>query len=234
MMDLLSESVKLVNLPYTILLGLICLYWVLYLIGAIGSDALDFMGLDLDADADVDVDMDVDADVDADIDAGSQGGGSTLASALQFFHVGELPVVVIFSILITTMWAISVLTNYFLGNDIVWVAMLLFIPILVVGLMMTKAIVMPFAPYLKQVLDQSSDKIEVVGKSCKIVSAEATPEYGQAEFATSGSPLLLNVRTEEGVTLARGEEAIVYGYDQPSNTYLVARFDISAAPKSEE
>ena len=44
MLDVLRESISLVNLPYTFLLGLVVLYWTLYLIGALGSDALDFAG----------------------------------------------------------------------------------------------------------------------------------------------------------------------------------------------
>ncbi len=226
MWELFTESIRTVNLPYTILLGLVCLYWVLYLVGAMGTDALDFLGVDLD------VDVDVDADVD--IDAGSHGPGHALASILQFLHVGELPVVLIASILITFMWAFSVLSNYYLGTYAPWFALLMFVPILVTGAIATKAVVMPFAPYLKKAFDQSSDRIEVVGKRVTIISMEATSEYGQAEFITTGSPLLLNVKTREGVTMAKGEEAIVYEYDKASSTCLVAKFDVNAVPEPEE
>jgi len=47
MWELFQIPVEPANLPYTILLGLVVLYWVLYLLGAFGEDALDFLGLDL-------------------------------------------------------------------------------------------------------------------------------------------------------------------------------------------
>ncbi|HYW80462.1 MAG TPA: hypothetical protein VE890_12845, partial [Thermoguttaceae bacterium] len=68
MLELLQESIAPVNLPYTLALGLVMGYWALYLVGAIGSDVLEFAGLDVDADVDVDVDADVDLDVDVDPD----------------------------------------------------------------------------------------------------------------------------------------------------------------------
>ena len=228
MSELLTESIKLVNLPFTILLGLTVLYWVLYLLGALGSDMLDFIGLDLDGD------VDVDADVDTDMDVSAESSGSLLAGFLHFFYVGEVPVVMIFSVLILSMWTLSMVINRLLHNASVWVAMLLFIPILLGGLVITKSVIMPFAPWLKQVFDQMSDRIEVVGKTCTISSAEATPEYGQAELITEGAPLLLNVKTKEGLTLTRGAEAIVYGYDKEQNTYLVTKFDLDARPSTEE
>ncbi len=222
MWELLTESIKTVNLPFTILLGLTVLYWVLYLLGALGSDVLDFIGLDLDG------------DVDADMDVSAGSSGSLLAGFLHFFYVGELPVVMIFSVLILSMWTLSMVVNRLLHNASVWVAMLLFIPILLGGLVITKSMIMPLAPWLKKIFDQTSDRIEVVGKTCTICSAEATPDYGQAELTTEGAPLLLNVKTKEGLTLTRGDEAIVYEYDKAQNTYLVAKFDIDAAPSTEE
>lgn len=230
MWELLTQSFSLVNLPYTLLLCGTMLYWALYVFGVVGDEALDFLGLDFDAD--VDVDADIDVDVDADIDVSTEGGGAGF-SFLRFFHVGDVPVMLIFSILAVFMWVLSLLCNSVLGNSQVWVAGLLFFPILLVGLMFTKISITPFAPYLKHAFDQSSDTVEIVGKVCTIASLEATHEYGQAEFAKTGAPLMLNVKTREGTTLRQGEEAIVYGHDKATNTYLIAPFDLDGTPKQE-
>ena len=61
MQELWLECIKAVNLPYSILFGATLTYWILYLVGALGSDFLDFM--DFDTDVDVDPDVDVDADI---------------------------------------------------------------------------------------------------------------------------------------------------------------------------
>lgn len=233
MLELFYESIELVNLPYTILLGLMLFYWILYIVGAIGSDVLEFAGLDLDADADVDVGGDLDADVDGDVDLDHGGHGGPLGSVLQFFHVGEVPVTLIVSVLILSMWCISVLANYALGNSSGLVAMLLFFPILLGGLVVTKTVLTPFAPLLKKIFDQSGDKVELIGRRCTVCSSEATSTYGQCEVTTKGSPLLLNVQTREGLRLARGEEAVIFDYDKANNVYLIAKLDIHATSKGD-
>ena len=157
--------------PYTVMLALVVLYWLLYIVGVVSEDALDFM--DFDADVDVDVDVDADVDIDADVDVGS-GGAHPLAAFLHFFHVGDVPVILIFSVLVVFMWTASMLATHFLGIQLFWVAVAMFPAILIVGLIATKALIMPFAPYLKTLLKQTGDTVEVIGKTCTIVSLEAT------------------------------------------------------------
>ena len=230
MMTLLHEAFSLVNLPYTVLLILMFLYWALYLLGTFGSETLDFLNLDFDLDADVDVDADLDAD--AEVTTGGHGG--LLSGAFHFLHVGQVPVTIIFSVLILAMWTASILANHFLQNTSVLVALALLVPIVMVGLMVTKSIIMPLAPALQQLFDQSGDKVEIMGKTCVVTSSHATPEFGQAEFADGGTSILLNVKTRDGVTLTKGEEAVVFDHDQEKDVYLIAPLDINTQPQSEE
>jgi len=160
--------------------------------------------------------------------------GGWLMPLLQFFHVGELPVVFIFSILILAMWVISLATNRLLGNTSGLVALVLFIPILFVGLVITKSLIMPFAPYISKIFSQKGDTVKVVGRTCTITSMQATPEYGSAEVTTEGAPLQLNVRTREGVTLSKGDEAVVCERDKENGTYLVAKLDLNAPSANSE
>ena len=227
MLEVLRESVSLVNLPYTFLLGLVILYWVLYLLGALGSEALDFAGLDVDADVDLDVDADADVDVDVDVHAGGEGLSGVLSSVLNFMYIGQVPVIVVLSVFILSMWLLSMATNHFLGDhSSIWIALLLAIPFLLVGLIITKLALMPFAPLLKSVFADQSEKVRVIGKTCRITSLHATPKYGQAELVREGEPIVFNVKTREGVTLEKGAEAVVFDQDKASNAYLIAPFDI--------
>jgi hypothetical protein len=228
-------------LPYTILLGLVVVYWVLYLLGACGEDALDFLGLDLDGDMDVDVDadvdVDVDVDVDADIDADIHSGaahGSALGSFLHFFHVGDVPIIMIFSTLALAMWFISIVTTHLLGKATIVIGLMLFVPIVMAGLMVTKAVIMPLAPWLKEVLSQEGDKVQVLGRRCIVTSLEVTSESGQADIQTEEAPISLNVRTREGVTLKKGDEAVVFDHDKEKNVYLIAALDVSNPSTEEE
>jgi len=226
MFEVLRESIALVNLPYTFLLGLVILYWVLYLLGALGSEALDFAGLDADADVDLDVDADADVDIDADIPTGGGGLSGIFSSILQFVYVGEVPVVLVLSVFILSMWLLSVSTNYLLGNSSIWIALLLAIPFVLLGVIITKLALLPFAPLLKSIFDDQSEKVQVVGKTCRITSLHATSKYGQAELIRDGEPIVLNVKTREGVTLDKGAEAVVFDHDKENSVYLIAPFEI--------
>ena len=223
MFELLEAAVAPPNLLYTILLALMLLYWVLVLIGGISSETFEFFGMEVGTDADSDVDVDASADID---DPGLEAGhGSPLGSVLHFFYIGDIPLMIILSILILSMWTMSMVVNHLLGNVAGWVALLLFPPLLVAGLAATRTVLMPFVPYLKKVLAQKGDRIELVGKRCVIRSLEATATHGQAEVAAAGAPLVLNVVTRRGIVLPQGAEAVVCDYDKISGAYLVAPFD---------
>ena len=132
------------------------------------------------------------------------------------------------------MWTISVVANYVLGNSNGWIALALFPPNFVLSLIVTKTILTPFVPMLEQVFDQSSDKVQIIGKTCTVTSVEATPRYGQAELTTGGAPILLNVVTREGVTLKKGEEAVVFDHDKAKGVYSIAALKLEQQPQSEE
>ncbi len=225
MLEIWNQSIAPVNLPYTVLLGVVFGYWILYILGAVGSDLFDFAGLDVDGD------LDVDADFNGNIDASNGGADGVLGSALHFFHIGEVPVVLVFSVLILSMWVVSVLTNHAIGNSSGLVATVLFVPIVLAGLVITKTVIGPFAPLLKRVFDQSGDKVELIGRRCVVCSSEATAEYGQCEVSMKGAPILLNVQTKQGDRLVRGEEAVIFDYDKANNVYWIAKLDIHAASK---
>jgi hypothetical protein len=233
MLELFQAAISAPNLFYTALLALVVLYWGLYVLGAFGEGALDFLGLDLDADVDLDTDLDADLDVDADVGV-EAGGVGFLNAFLHFFHVGEIPVAIIFSVLVLAMWFLSLAANHLLDNTSLLIALALFVPIVFVGLVITKAVLTPFAPMLKKVLDTSGDKVKVVGRRCVVVSTQANSEYGQAEIDAEGSSLLLNVRTRDGVTLHKGDEAVVFEHDEPAGVYLIAALDVNENPPEEK
>ena len=62
MKELFDIAISTVNLPLTILFGLLIIYWILTTLT--GLD-LDFFDADIDVDVDADVDVDLDSDFDA-------------------------------------------------------------------------------------------------------------------------------------------------------------------------
>ncbi|MCF6284264.1 MAG: hypothetical protein L3K26_03635 [Candidatus Hydrogenedentes bacterium] len=215
MLELFHESIRVVNLPYTILFGLSAFYWVLYLVGVLGADLLDF---------DVDFDTDVDGNVDLDVDGGLDGGGSVLGAMMRFVHAAEVPVTVVASVLSVSMWAFSILTNHYLSNTSLLMALALAVPIVIGGVLATKIVLMPFVPLLKRAFDESSDVIHVIGQLCVVCSLEVSEKHGQAEVPLKGAPLLLSVKTRDGVVLKKGDEAVVFAKED-DGTYIIAPFE---------
>ena len=117
MQELWQAAFEPVNLFYTILLGLILLYWLSVLVGALDLSALDF---DLDVDADMDMDVDVDADIDADAEMESSLGW--MAGALHFFNFGKLPFMILMTFVILPAWVLSIGLNENLGHGRWWFA----------------------------------------------------------------------------------------------------------------
>jgi hypothetical protein len=103
MLELFAESIRPINLPLSVLVAVITLYWVLVGFG--------LLGLDFGADAELDVDSGAgDLDLEGDPNSDS-GGGEWLSSVLGFVNIGEVPITIVISVLGLCAWVLSVLVN---------------------------------------------------------------------------------------------------------------------------
>jgi hypothetical protein len=223
-----------VNLLYTGLFILMLLYWASVIIGALDMDSLDVhahMDADVDVDADVDADMDahVDADVDADVHAetDAQGhlghSGGVVYGMLRFFNVGEIPLMIMLSFTILFMWAGAFLVHHYLGIHSLLVGLALFVPYFIGALLVAKVVTTPLKALFKSLKKQTEQHEELMGRDCVVTTSEVNGEFGQAEVKTQGSPLLLNVRTEHGQVLVRGDEAIITHHLPSKSIYIVQK-----------
>ncbi len=218
MQDLLNAAFAPVNIGYTILMMIVLLYWLSVILGAIDLDAFD---LDLDADVDVDADVDLDADVDA--EAGSIGGA--IAGVLAFLNFGRVPFMLIMSVVILTAWSLAILTNHYYGNYTWGVALVAFLPIMLVSFIVAKIVSTPFVPLFAR-FNQVVKEIDYIGHPCRLRLPASADKFGQAEVNIDGDNLLINVKTAEGEDgLASGEEALVIGQTADKRYYLVRRLD---------
>ena len=209
--ELFELSVSGANLPFTILLGLVLVYWTGVILGALDIELFDF-----------DLDFDGDADVDADV--GAVGGGGI--ALLQFFHVGTVPLSILLSFFILSLWIISVVANYYLGSGSLLVVLLLLVPNLIASLFFTKLFTLPIRALFRKLETESHEFEVVVGRICTVKTSKVDPSTGQAEVETSGAPLLLNVRTRGEEVLERGDEAIILEHDTVNHVYMVKKLEI--------
>lgn len=212
MNELLHESFRLVNFPFTVLLGVMIGYWLLVAFGALDSD----FGSDVGGNHDLDVEHHIEGH-----HAGHHDTGNWWASSLKFINLGDVPVLVVMTFLILSMWTFSLISNrYWTGGSSLFAVAFLFVN-LAVSAVVTRYVTMPLKPIFRALNKQVSKPIVLVGKHCKITTTEATGEFGQAEITADGSALLINVRVLNDEVLQRGDVAVIVREDADSRIFFV-------------
>lgn len=190
-----------VSLIPTILLIIILVYWITVILGAIDLDFLDF---------------DLDLDLDGDGIDGFQG-------ILAFLNLKDMPVMIVFSVLLLVFWVICMLF-YFLPAS--WggvIQGLLMIPALILSAFITKVVTNP----LKGVFSIShgtagSQDTIIIGQFVTMTCDMKDDRIGQAEVKRDGASLLINVKAEmKGETFQKREEVYVTRKDDRDVYYVV-------------
>ncbi len=186
MSELINEAFSLHNLPASILLATVLIYWLLVILGL--ADADDVGGVDAGVDGGLDS------------DAGHHGGeGGLLSSAGRFFHLGVIPFMIVLSVMSLFLWGISILANYYLNGEpgarSHLVAIGLLVPNLLVSAVATRLLLAPAKNYFTGLQDKAQAEAIIVGRQGVVISAQVDAHYGQVEIRTQSAPLLLNART---------------------------------------
>lgn len=217
MTELLNDAFSPINLPLTVTLILMLIYWITVILGVLDVELFDI---------DLDSGLDVDADVDFDVDVGADGIGRSI---LAFFYVGEVPVMILFSILILSLWTVSMIANYHLNPLGSYVFGLgLFAGNVVVSLLICKVIGMPLNKFYSSLNRDSNAPRDVMGRICVVITSSVSKKMGQAEVKTRGAPILLNVVSQDDHVFNKGDEAVVTAKDEHSGVYTIAPVDLES------
>lgn len=202
MQELLAEALRPVNLPFTVLLGAVIIYWLLVAIGA--------LGIDLGADGDADVHADSDAD-----------GHGSFFGLLDFVNLGEVPLTLVASLFALCAWMLSMLANFYWVGSSVGRGFIALVVIVIGSAVITRYFTLPFRPLMRAMNSQGEKHVPVVGRTCLITTSEANPTFGQAQIETQGAPILINVRTMNGAVLPRGSTVLVVKEEPDKELYYV-------------
>ena len=193
------------NLPLTVLFGLVVVFWLLTLLGAVDLDALD-------------IDLDVETD-------GADGVGEGIfAVLLRFVNAHDIPVTIVLSLLSVFMWAGAILTNYYFNpeqNSLLAMAFLLVN--LIISTLVVKFVTEPLRPFMRAIKDDGELQEPLVGMSGVVKSRVMDSSFGQVEVPRDkGAPALLNAILPEGQEpLVRGDQILVIDFDDQLDKYLV-------------
>ncbi|MGB3546264.1 MAG: hypothetical protein WBA17_04780 [Saprospiraceae bacterium] len=210
MIALLELITSPANVVWTILLGIVLLYWLLVIAGAMTMD-----GLDIDLDIDADVDLDVDLDVESDLALG--GGG--LTGALLWFNFGRVPFMVIMSVAVLVGWVLAVWLNINLGNGSGWFALAAAPAVFIVGMLAAKFITTPLIPVFRS-LNTAAEPVDFIGREARLRLPATPVKWGQAEVQIGGDNLLVNVKTLDD-PLPSGTLVVITGRTEDGKYYLV-------------
>ena len=221
MREIFEEAILTYNLPFTLLLGVVLLYWVFVAIGLASHDAFD-----------VDLDLDSHMDVDAgDLGHGDHGGGhgdhgghgSVLQSILRFVNASDVPLMIILSILAVSMWMVSIIGNHYLnpGHNM-WIATGILAGNLFLSAVLTRVITSPLKPLMRALKKGAEEHDPVVGETGVVKTNEVSARHGQVEVDREGAILLLNARVPEGSPpVTRGTAVLVIDEDKEKQIYTI-------------
>ena len=215
MIELFNQAFSPANLPITVLLITVLVYWLFVMLGTLD---LEFFDIDFDLDADVDADMDL--DLNPDVGVGDVGWWISL---LQFFNVGKLPFMIFFSFLILIMWTLCMLTNDFMGNTALGYGLFLMLPIFVVSLFLNKIVTLPFVALFEK-MDADSPKIDLIGQICTVISPVVTAaKMGQAEITLGEHHLTINVKAIEGQRFSKNDKVMIAKQNKDEQYYWIEK-----------
>ena len=211
MPEILREAIAIHNLPVTVFLGVILLYWLFVMVGVLEAD---MDGMDLHA-----------GDLHHDVHIGASEGGFWVGCG-RFLHLGEVPLMIMMSFLALFMWVISVLANYYLngssGDRSPGLALVLLAPNFLVSLLLTRVAVSPLRKVFAAMHKTETEAEKVIGREGRVISAQVDDRYGQVEIITKSAPLLVNARTaQHGAPIAKGTPVIVFSAAEDHSFYLV-------------
>ena len=155
-------------------------------------------------------------------------GGSNVASMVSLAHFRSVPITVVASVLVVFAWLICVVavralplaltgvTSWLVGAAVLLGAFLLALP-------PTAIVIRPLGRFF-QVHDAKSHR-DFIGRICVVSTGSVSAKYGQARLHQNDLDLILQVRTDSGSALKKGDRALILSWDPKREAFLVDPYD---------
>lgn len=229
MNELVTASLQFPTVVFTIVLGIVLVYWLFVLLGALD---IDLFGGDVDVDVSGAAkgvgDMltggakggaeafhaDAGGDVDAGGDADADGGGIWHGLGL-----GDVPVTISVSLIVMISWCASLLVMHYIAGTAGWQRAVVLVIAIILALPIAALLVRPLAPVFA--VKEAKSNNDYVGHGCTITTGSVDDRFGQATVEDGGTVLVIQVRCEQPGKLARGDKALIIEFDQARQAYIV-------------
>ena len=234
MNELVVASLQFPTVVFTIVLGIVIVYWMFVLIGALD---IDLFGGDVDVDvsgaakgigdvltggakggaeafhAGGDAGVDAGADGGADADGDVDGGG-----VWHVLGLGDVPVTISVSPITLLEWVGSLLAMHYLGFG-GWLTLVVLVVAVVVALPIAALLIRPIAPVFA--VKEGKSNADYIGHGCTVTTGRVDDSFGQATIEDGGTVLNISVRCDQPGKLARGDRALIIEFDRERQAYIV-------------
>jgi hypothetical protein len=230
MAEVLVLALSFPSVVYTVLLGVVLIYWAFVMVGVIHIGEGSEGALDGHIDGATKgvlegaVDHAGGGGDDLDLDLDDSGGQSALAAIMSALHLRSVPATVVISLIVTFSWLVSVVSMQLVtrllpalsgGLTSALVLLLSFIVALPLTSLSARPLAKVFAP------KHAPAKSDFIGRTCVVRTGTVNSKFGEATLSDGGAGLIVRVRIEDGKQLGRGEQALIVDYDAERETYLV-------------
>ncbi len=203
---------------YTVLLGVVLVYWLLAIIGLVDFEA----GADMDIGADA-----ADAGDSGDIgDAGDGGpeGLSGLAAWLVAFGLNGVPFSIVVSLLALVGWFLTGMASLTLlplvPDALRWAAGAgVLLAAAALSIVIAAQLVRPMRGLF--VTHRAISNAALVGQVCKVLTGVVDERQGRAEVAQRGAGINIRVWAPAPNSLRRGDAALITEYDSARQRYRI-------------
>jgi hypothetical protein len=239
MAEVLVLALSFPSVVFTVLLGVVLIYWAFVMVGVIhiGEGSEGALDGHIDGATKGVLEGAVDhcaggghahfgGEHDIDLPDGSDGSEpqGVLAALMSALHLRSVPATVVFSLIVTFAWLVSVvimqtvtrllpvLLGAPLSFGVFFVSVLVALPLTSVA---ARPLAKVFAP------KHAPLKSDFIGRTCVVRTGTVTSKFGEATLPDGGAGLVVRVRIDGNQQLGRGEQALIVDYDAERETYLV-------------
>ena len=213
MNELFEASLRFPTVVFTIGLGIVLVYWLFVLLGALDIDLLG--GGDH-------------ADIGGGHDIGDVGGGHHVGDGhdadvdadglFAKLGLGVVPITITVSFIMLVGWTGSLLVMHHFGW-MPWVKFAVLPGMLIVSMLTTSLLVRPLAPVFR--IREGKGNKEYVGHTCTVTTATVDEKFGHASVEDGGTTMDIAVRCDHTGNLVRGDKALIIEFDEERQAYLV-------------
>lgn len=211
MLEVFHEAISFANLPATVLLAVVILYWIVSLLGMFDLEMLS-----------------AEADMDADGHSVESDGHTNPSSVTtSIFDFGDLPITIVASFFVLFFWLGTMISNYYLANSSLLFALVIYIPNIIFGFVLTKIIATPLSKLyrLLSASEEQESSVDFTGSVCTVMIETNGEKIGQGEINRNGDPIRINIKTSPEKFLKKGQTALLIEYYFEKGYYLAEPYE---------